>query len=244
MVCLTCNTCTCTSPIPTSTEVDDWDRNTYLGSADRRWGKVICVQQLSWQSKTPISILLINAISAPLKIPGNFIGTIIRPQIQGVHSNSGATRPSVLSPSNMPLTDVIYFAVSTFYLLFHCQNEKKNKVRRSGRKELKKCQKKKEGRFKTTAFGITQNLSVTVLKVCFSEMFQIKMSMFMLSWPQIYGFRSIFPQVPDLHTFFTMHGCKPCLIKVRMWQNCADFRPQFSVVGFLVLFKAKCMAKL
>lgn len=128
MVCLTCNTCTCTSPIPTSTEVDDWDRNTYLGSADRRWGKVICVQQLSWQSKTPISILLlIYAMSALPKIPGNFIGTIIRPQIQGVHSNSGATRPSVLSPSNIPLTDVIYFAVSTFYLLFHCQNEKKKK---------------------------------------------------------------------------------------------------------------------
>lgn len=90
----------------------------------------------------------------------------------------------------------------------------------------------------TTALGITQNLSVimffTVLEDCFRKMFQIKMSMFMLNWAQVYGFRSIFPWVPDLHTFFILHGCKSCLIKVRMWHNCADLTTVLS--GMLYSF--------
>lgn len=99
---------------------------------------------------------------------------------------------------------------------------------------------------KTTAFGITQNISVimffTVLEDCFRKMFQIKMSMFVLNWAQVYRFRSIFPWIPDL-TFFILHGCKSCLIKVRIWHNCADLKPQFFLVCFSVLCIAKCMAK-
>lgn len=61
----------------------------------------------------------------------------------------------------------------------------------------------------------------------------------MLNWAQAYGFRSIFPWIPGLHTFFILHGCKSCLIKVRMWHNCADLKPQL----FLVCFSALCIAK-
>lgn len=61
----------------------------------------------------------------------------------------------------MPLTDVIYFAVSTFYLLFHCQNEKKKQSEEKWKERTEKVPKEKEGRrFKTTAFGITQNQSL------------------------------------------------------------------------------------
>lgn len=54
-ICLTYNTC----PTPTSTEAGDQERSTYLGSADRGWGKANCVQQVPWQSKIPLSILLL-----------------------------------------------------------------------------------------------------------------------------------------------------------------------------------------
>lgn len=86
------------------------------------------------------------------------------------------------------------------------------------------------------------SLFFTVLEDCFRKMFQIKMSMFVLSWAQVYGFRSIFPWIPDL-TFFILHGCKSCLIKVRMWHNCADLKPQLFLVCFSFLCIAKCMAK-
>lgn len=48
-----------TSPTPTSTEVGDRLSSTYLGSEDRGWGKVICVQQIPWQNKIPLFILLL-----------------------------------------------------------------------------------------------------------------------------------------------------------------------------------------
>lgn len=116
-----------------------------MGSADSSWGKVICVQQVPWQSKIPTLILLLsNALSGPLQIPGNFNGTVVRPQIRGVHRNSGATSPTVLSPPEVLLTDTIYFAVSTFSLLFHCPNEKSEKKEKERMGKVQK--ERREGR--------------------------------------------------------------------------------------------------
>lgn len=120
----------------------------YLGSADQSWGEVICVQQVPWQSQIPISILLLtNALSASLQIPGNLNSTVIKPQIRGVHRNSGAMRPTVLSQSKVLLTDIIYFAVSTFSLLFHCQDEKSEKKEK---KRTDRSAKREEGGKKVT----------------------------------------------------------------------------------------------